>query len=86
MPAEIRAFFEHYRKEPSIALMVRLWRASMLLPSGIASDGGYTHWPTFEAIRANMDALCVLYRENGYVGATIRASCLISPRARLCGR
>jgi hypothetical protein len=40
------------------------------VPSGIASDSGYTHWSTFEPIRANMVALCELYRENGYASAT----------------
>ena len=69
MPAEIRAFFEHYREafdRLDGEAVARLYA----IPSGIASDGGYTHWPTFEPIHANMVALCALYRENGYVAAT----------------
>ena len=68
MPAEIRAFFERYREafdQFDGEAVARLHA----VPSGIASDSGYTHWPTFEAIRANMVALCALYRENGYASA-----------------
>jgi ketosteroid isomerase-like protein len=68
MPAEIRAFFEHYREafdRLDGEAVARLYA----VPSGIASDSGYTHWPTFEPIRANMVALCELYRENGYASA-----------------
>lgn len=68
MEAEIRAFFEHYREafdRLDGEAVARLYA----VPSGIASDSGYTHWPTFEPIRANMIALCELYRENGYVSA-----------------
>ena len=69
MPAEIRAFFEHYREafdRLDGEAVARLYA----VPSGIASDSGYTHWATFEPIRANMVALCTLYRENGYASAT----------------
>ncbi len=68
MPAEIRAFFEQYREafdQLDGEAVARLYA----VPSGIASDSGYTHWPTFEPIRANMVALCELYRENGYASA-----------------
>jgi len=44
-------------------------RKRYAVPSGIASDSGYTHWPSFEPIRKNMVALCELYRENGYACA-----------------
>ncbi|WP_255991138.1 hypothetical protein [Chitinolyticbacter albus] len=40
------------------------------LPSGIVSAEGYTHWPDRAAIARNMFALCALYREHGYAGAT----------------
>jgi len=69
VPAEIRAFFELYREAfdrldgEAVALLYAV-------PSGIASDSGYTHWPAFEPIRANMVALCELYREHGYASAT----------------
>jgi ketosteroid isomerase-like protein len=69
MPAEIRAFFEHYR-EAFDQLDGEAVARHFAVPSGIASDSGYTHWPTFESIRANMVALCELYRENGYASAT----------------
>jgi hypothetical protein len=36
------------------------------VPSGIASDTGYTHWPSMEPIERNMLALCQLYRDNGF--------------------
>jgi hypothetical protein len=68
MPAEIRAFFEHYR-EAFDRLDGEAVARLFAVPSGIASDSGYTHWPTFEPIRANMVALCALYRENGYASA-----------------
>jgi hypothetical protein len=69
MPAEIRAFFDRYREAFDHLdgdAVARLFA----VPSGIASDSGYTHWSTFEPIRANMVALCELYRENGYACAT----------------
>ena len=68
MPAEIRAFFERYRSAFD-ALDGEAIAGMYAVPSGIASDSGYTHWPTIEAVRQNMVALCGLYRENGYVSA-----------------
>jgi hypothetical protein len=69
MSPEIVAFFESYRAAFDALdgdAVARLYA----IPSGIASDTGYEHWASFEPIRANMIALCALYRENGYVGAT----------------
>jgi len=40
------------------------------LPSGIVSDKAYVHWPSIEPIQENMNALCKLYRDNGYKSAT----------------
>jgi hypothetical protein len=68
VPAEIRAFFERYR-EAFNALDGEAVAALYTVPSGIASDSGYTHWPTFEAVRNNMVALCEDYRKNGYTSA-----------------
>ena len=68
MPAEIRAFFQNYLVAFN-ALDGEAVASLYAVPSGIASDTGYTHWPTLEPIRANMVALCALYRENGYVSA-----------------
>ena len=68
MPKEIRSFFEQYREAFNRLdgeAVARLYA----VPSGIASESGYTHWPTVEPIRQNMVALCELYRANGYVSA-----------------
>jgi hypothetical protein len=68
MPADIRAFFEEYRiafNQLDGEAVARLYA----VPSGIASDTGYTHWSSYEPIRENMVALCKLYRENGYESA-----------------
>jgi hypothetical protein len=68
MTADIRAFFEQYRDafdRLDGEAVARLYA----VPSGIASDTGYAHWPAFEPIRDNMVALCDLYRGNGYAGA-----------------
>ena len=68
MPTEIRQFFERYRDAFNSLdgeAVARLYS----VPSGIAQDGQYTHWPDFEPIRDNMVALCSLYRERGYAAA-----------------
>jgi Domain of unknown function (DUF4440) len=68
MPRDILAFFERYRDAFNSLdgdAIARLYA----VPSGIASDSGYTHWPTFESVRDNMVALCKLYRDNGYASA-----------------
>lgn len=68
MPTEIRQFFELYRDAFNSLdgeAVARLYS----VPSGIAQDGNYTHWPEFEPIRDNMVALCALYRERGYMAA-----------------
>ena len=63
----MRAFFERYRSAFD-ALDGEAVARLYAVPSGIASDSGYTHWPAVEPIRKNMVALCALYRANGYVG------------------
>ena len=68
MTGEIRAFFEQYRvafDRLAGGAVARLYA----VPSGIASESGYTHWPSFEPIEKNMVALCKQYRENGYARA-----------------
>lgn len=68
MPDEIRRFFERYRDAFNTLdgdAVARLYA----VPSGIAQGGTYTHWPEFAPIRANMQALCDLYRARGYAGA-----------------
>src|SRR4029077_15874514 len=69
MSTQIRAFFESYRNAFN-ALDGEAVARLYAVPSGIASDSGYTHWPAFEPIRENMLALCELYRKNGYAPAT----------------
>lgn len=69
MPDEIRRFFEIYRDAFNALdgdAVARLYA----VPSGIAQGGSYTHWPEFAPIRDNMRALCAVYRERGYAGAT----------------
>ena len=68
MSPDIRAFFERYR-EAFDRLDGDAVARLFAVPSGIASDSGYTHWPAFEPIRDNMVALCELYRANGYARA-----------------
>jgi hypothetical protein len=65
MTADIREFFEQYSaafNRLDGEAVARLYA----VPSGIASDKGYTHWPSFEPVRDNMVALCELYRANGF--------------------
>jgi hypothetical protein len=76
MPAEIRAFFESYRVAFN-ALDGEAVARLYAVPSGIADETGYEHWPTFEPIRKNMVALCALYRENGYVSAEFEPAAFI---------
>ena len=76
MPAEIHAFFERYR-EAFNALDGEAVAALYAVPSGIASDSGYTHWSTLEPVRKNMVALCDLYRKNGYVSADFEPAAFI---------
>jgi ketosteroid isomerase-like protein len=68
MPREIRAFFENYR-DAFNALEGRAVADFYAEPSGIAQDGTYTHWPTRQQVAENMDALCKLYEDKGFVRA-----------------
>jgi len=69
MSTEIQRFFDDYA-EAFNALDGAAVAALYAVPSGIAEDSGYTHWPSAEAVRANMLALCELYRARGYIEAT----------------
>src|SRR2546423_1290417 len=69
MPDRIREFFDRYRdafNRLDGEAVARLYA----VPSGIVSDRGYTHWPTFEPIADNMVALCKLYAEQGFRSAS----------------
>ena len=68
LPADIQAFFDRYRAAFN-ALDGEAVARLYAVPSGIASDTGYQHWPAYEPIRDNMVALCQLYRDNGYTEA-----------------
>lgn len=73
MTADIREFFEQYRdafNRLDGAAVAQLYAE----PSGIASDKGYTHWPTREPIQQNMVALCEVYRINGFASAHFEES------------
>jgi len=76
MSSEIYAFFEEYRgafDRLDGEAVARLYA----IPSGIASESSYTHWPSFEPIRENMVALCKLYAENGYACANFELGTLL---------
>jgi hypothetical protein len=69
MPHEIRSFFEQYRdafNQLDGEAVAKLYA----VPSGIAQNAKYEHWPSFEPIKKNMIALCDLYRERGYESAS----------------
>lgn len=72
MPAAIRAFFEQYR-DAFNRLDGEAVAGLYAVPSGLASDRGYTHWSAIEPIRNNMVALCRQYRDNGYARAQFEA-------------
>jgi len=77
MPAAIREFFEQYRdafNRLDGEALARLYA----VPSGIASDTGYTHWATFEPIRDNMVALCRQYQLNGYLRAQFETGAFLA--------
>jgi len=69
MPKDIADFIESYRSAFN-ALDGATVASLYAVPSGIAHDGGYTHWLSLDAVRSNMEALCAQYRENGYENAT----------------
>jgi hypothetical protein len=76
MPTEITRFFERYR-DAFNSLDGEAVAQLYAVPSGIAQDAKYTHWPEFEPIRNNMVALCSLYRERGYAAAEFQPSAFL---------
>jgi ketosteroid isomerase-like protein len=68
MPSEIQAFFESYR-DAFNRLDGKAVAELYAEPSGIAQDGEYTHWPDRKLVVENMEALCRLYRDKGFVRA-----------------
>ena len=69
MTTEIQRFFDAYA-EGFNALDGAAVAALYAVPSGIADESGYTHWPSAEAVCDNMVALCDLYRAKGFIEAT----------------
>jgi ketosteroid isomerase-like protein len=80
MTADVRAFFEQYR-DAFNALDGEAIAQRYAVPSGLATDRGYTHWSSLESIRANMTELCRRYRDNGYVSATFEPAAFIAQGA-----
>ncbi len=77
IPKDIRAFFDQYREafdRLDGEAVARLYA----VPSGIADEKSYEHWPAFEPIRKNMVALCDLYRDEGYEAATFEPVAFIA--------
>lgn len=68
MPREISEFFERYR-DAFNALDGNAVAEFYAEPSGMAQDGVYTHWPQRQPVMENMNALCKLYRDEGFVRA-----------------
>ena len=68
MPREISEFFERYR-DAFNALDGNAVAEFYAEPSGIAQNGVYTHWPQRQPVMENMNALCKLYRDRGFVRA-----------------
>ena len=69
MPRDIKAFFETYR-DAFNALDGEAVANLYAEPSGIAQDGTYTHWPSRQPVAENMEALCRLYRDKGFIRAS----------------
>ena len=70
LPREIEAFFENYR-DGFNALDGNAVAALYAEPSGIAQDRTYTHWPSRQPVAENMEALCRLYRDKGFIRADL---------------
>ncbi len=68
MPAEIRAFFDSYR-DAFNRLDGRAVTAHYQLPSMISSHASAGLFQDIDALMANNDALCQIYREGGFVDA-----------------
>ena len=83
MPEDIRAFFEQYR-DAFDRLDGEAVARLFAVPSGIASDSHYTHWPGFEPIRENMVALCRQYRQNGYASAAFTPVAFLAQGEHFC--
>lgn len=68
MPRDIAVFFQAYRSAFN-ALDGQAVADLYAQPSGIAQGGVYTHWPSRQLVRDNMEALCRLYQGQGFVAA-----------------
>ena len=68
MPKDVAQFFESYR-DAFNSLRGDAIAQLYAEPSGIAQHGNYTHWLNRAPVTENMNALCDIYREKGYVKA-----------------
>ena len=68
MPRDIKAFFETYR-DAFNALDGKAVADLYAEPCGIAQDGTYTRWPSRQSVAENMEALCRLYKDKGFIRA-----------------
>ncbi len=68
MPAEIRAFFDSYR-DAFNRLDGRAVTAHYQVPSMISNHASAGLFQDIDALLANNDALCRIYREGGFVAA-----------------
>jgi uncharacterized protein (TIGR02246 family) len=76
MQAEITALFENYQTAFN-RLDGEAVADLYAVPSGIASDAGYTHWATREPIAKNMVALCEQYRKKGFASAVFQVAAFL---------
>jgi hypothetical protein len=77
MPIELLEFFDTYR-DAFNTLEAEAIAGLYAVPSGIAQDGVYTHWPYREPIVSNMNAVCELYRKKGYVNAAFEEAAYLA--------
>jgi len=71
MSPEIQAFFENYR-DAFNALDGGAVADLYSEPAGIAQDGNYTHWADRRVVAENMEVLCKLYKDRGFIRADFK--------------
>ncbi len=77
MPKDLLDFFDTYR-DAFNSLEGNAIAELYAVPSGIAQGGVYTHWPDRAPIASNMNALCKLYLEKGYVDASFEEAAYLA--------
>ena len=74
VPADIQLFLDQYCAAFN-HLDGQAVAALYAIPSSIIHEGVLTHWTSAGAVRANMVALCQMYREHGFSLATFQVKC-----------